>query len=449
MLAALAESAYGASIRVAPGELRQALATALDGDTLVVLPGFHEGNLVIAKRITLAAEGNAVIHGSGLGSTVTLLADSCSISGLTIEHCGTMLVGEDAGILIKSDGNTVSNNRLRDVLFGIYLFQASGNDVTGNTIVGRRELELGERGSGIHIWNSHLNRFSWNTITDTRDGFYIQNANRTVVEDNRVYGVRYGLHYMYADSNVFLRNLFADNVAGAAVMYSRCITIRHNVFYRNRGFASFGILFQDCSSLSVDSNVVADNVVGLFFEATSGNMFRNNIIAQNDIALEMFQNSIQNEFVENNFIDNLTPLMMVGRSTGSHWSIGGRGNFWTSYDGYDLDGDGVGDVPMKIENVFQYLEGRNLNVRLYLYSPASQALAAAVRAFPVIPISDEADAAPLMRPVALGSMPSVDLLETTRMGSTGGRNPGWIVVPSGLGIGLIAVYRVLVRRKSS
>jgi nitrous oxidase accessory protein len=302
-----------------------------------------------------------------------------------------------------------------------------------NRIIGRRELELGERGSGIHVWDSYGNSFVGNVISEARDGFYIQNATRTLIAANEAFALRYGLHYMYADSNVFIGNRFHDNVAGAAVMYSKGIVMRRNLFLRNRGFASYGILFQDCHGMEADSNIIADNVVGLFFEASTRNLFRHNIIAQNDIALQMFQNSTENVFAENNFIDNLSPLTVVGRRTGSRWNAGGRGNFWSSYDGYDLDGDGIGDVPMKIENVFSYLEGRFPNLRLYLYSPASQALALAAKAFPIIAISQEVDAAPLVRPVDVAVLPK-EKLETARArGSMPARTARWW-----LGIPLIA-----------
>jgi len=384
--------------------LQRRLDDASEGDTVFVQPGKYEGNLLISKRIALVGVGKPVIRGRGIGSVITVSADRSTLMGLVIEHSGTMLIQEDAGILVKSSFNTLERNELRDVLFGIYLLGSHNNTISQNTVVGRNQLELGERGSGIHLWNSHRNTFSGNTISDTRDGFYVQNANGTLIEDNEVCRVRYGLHYMYADSNVFLRNSFHDNVAGAAVMYSHGIIVRKNIFAHNRGFSSFGILFQDCTGMVVDSNIIVDNVVGMFFEGTRRNVFRHNVIAQNDAALEMFQNSTENIFTENNFIDNLNPLFLIGKRTETRWNLGEKGNYWSTYDGYDLDDDGVGDVPFKIQNVFHYLEGQYPNIRLYLYSPASQALAAASSAFPIIEISQEKDVFPLMRPIEIEGM---------------------------------------------
>lgn len=381
--------------------LQSRIDNAVVGDTVTVSAGVYEENIAIHKRLSLVGVNKPIIRGNGKGSVITIAADSVVVKGFIIEHSGSMLVDEDAGILLKSNDNTLEDNDLRDVLFGIYLLGSSNNTIAGNTIVGRKFLEVGERGSGVHLWNSHHNVLLNNTITDTRDGFYIQNANFTLIKRNEVSGVRYGLHYMYADSNVFLQNKFHDNVAGAAVMYSKGITVRNNIFAHNRGYSSFGILFQDCSGMTVDSNIIADNVVGIFYEATMNNQFRHNIIAQNDVALQMFQNSTGNAFMENNFIDNLNPLWIIGKRTETRWNVNGRGNYWSQYDGYDLNDDGIGDTPLKIQNVFNYLEGQYPHIRLYLYSPASQALAAASTAFPVVSLTEEEDRYPLMHAIEI------------------------------------------------
>ncbi len=426
--------------------LQTVIDRAQPGDTLLIYHGVYEGNLHLNKRITLTGIQMPLIQGDGSGSVITISADSCTVSGFRIDRSGSRLVEENAGILIKSNSNVIKENELTDILFGVYLFHAENNFVQGNRITGRRQLEFGERGSGIHIWNSQRNRFLDNVIADVRDGFYIQNAHHTWIENNESFNTRYGLHYMYADSNTFLSNRFYDNVAGAAIMYSRGIRMRHNVFSHNRGFSSFGILFQDCHGLVADSNVIADNVVGMFFEASTNNMFRHNIVAQNDIALQMFQNSTNNTFTENNFIANLNPLAIVGKRTESRWSVDGRGNYWSSYEGYDLDGNGIGDIPMKIQNVFQYLEGQNANVRVYLYSPASQALAVAAKAFPIININEEADVRPLMRPFELTALPAVRAMKinSRNTSASSGNRHAWVAFP----VVSLAVLGILYRKLS-
>lgn len=404
-----------AGVAIVSPSAAQSIQSRIDathpGDTVVVPEGVWVEDLTLDRAIVLRGAPGAVVRGTGTSSVITVTADSCVIEDLTIERSGRALVHEDAGILLRSDGHRIRHNRLRDVLFGIYLYRSDGNEISSNQIVGRPELTEGERGSGVHVWDSYRNRFTGNTIRSARDGFYIQNASHTLIEQNEVSDLRYGLHYMYADSNTFIANRFHDNVAGAAVMYSRGIVMRRNEFSHNRGFASYGVLFQDCHDMTADSNLIVDNVVGMFFEASSHNRFRWNVVAQNDIALKIFQNSDENVFTENAFIDNIIPLSVVGKKTSTRWSFAGRGNYWSDYEGYDLDGNGVGDVPLTIQNVFDFLEGQQPAFRLYLYSPASKALAAATKAFPILQISSEQDEAPLMRAPGRGSTPAAAIGE--------------------------------------
>jgi nitrous oxidase accessory protein len=206
---------------------------------------------------------------------------------------------------------------------------------------------------------------------------------------------------MSSNDNRFEDNQFYDSVAGAAIMYSRNIEFRRNVFRHNRGFSSFGILFQDSENCTAEDNAFVDNAVGIFMEALHGSTFRHNLIAANDTAIQTFSSATGNVFIENNFIQNLSPISVVGRASGSRWSDSARGNYWSDYTGYDLDENGVGDVPYKIQNVFERMEGDYPRLRLYLFSPASQALAFSEKIVPLIRGAEEYDRFPLMRPAEL------------------------------------------------
>ncbi|HEX5083746.1 MAG TPA: nitrous oxide reductase family maturation protein NosD [Blastocatellia bacterium] len=381
--------------------LQEAIAAAKPGDTIQVQSGVYTGQFILDKRLALEGVGKPVLRGGGRGSVVIVIADHCSIRGFVIEHSGGDLQAEDSGLLLKSNENTVADNELRDTLYGIYLYHSRQNTVRRNAVRGRRELEVGSRGAGLHLWNSPDNTIEENTVTDARDGMYIQSSPGNNIRRNRVFGVRYGLHYMSSDANKFEENVFSDNVAGAAIMYSRKIELRRNAFVHNRGFSSFGILFQDCEENVAEENFIIDNATGVFAEALRKSVFRRNVIAENDLALQIFSSSAQNLFVENNFVENLSQLRLVGRRSDTRWQDGGRGNYWSDYRGYDLDGDGVGDVAHKVQNVFEYLEGNYPRLRLYLSSPAALALAAAEHAFPIIKGSSEKDGAPLMKPVPI------------------------------------------------
>lgn len=377
--------------------VQAAIEAANAGDTVQVRAGAYTGNVTLNKQIALEGIGRPVLRGEGLASVVTVFADGCAIRGFIIEHSGGDLNSEDSGILLKSSNNQIEDNELRDILYGIYLYSSHANTLRRNRIRGRPELEEGDRGAGLHLWNSPDNIIEDNTISEERDGMYIQSCSGNQIRRNRVSNLRYGLHYMFSDRNVFEDNFFSNNVAGAAIMYSNHIEFRRNAFVHNRGFSSFGILFQACNELLAEENFIVDNATGIFMEALSKTTFRHNTIANNDVALQMFSSSDANIFTENNFVDNLSPLQLIGRTTTTKWS----GNFWSDYDGYDLNEDGRGDVPLKIQNVFEFMEGNHPRLRLYLDSPAARAMAVAEKTFPILRGSSEIDESPLMRPVDL------------------------------------------------
>ena len=181
------------------------------------------GNLCSIRLWPSRASGGRVLRGEGKESVVTVIAPGCSIRGFRIEHVGAMLVNEDSGIFLKSDSNRVEHNQLRDVLFGII---SSSQATISLMVILSMAVRIWASASGAG--HSHLrippnNTILQNTITDMRDGMYLQNADRSVIRENRVFGVRYGLHYMYSNDNVFEDNIFENNVAGAAIMYSHNI----------------------------------------------------------------------------------------------------------------------------------------------------------------------------------------------------------------------------------
>ena len=402
---AIVSVGQAATLTVGPAEQFQSIQNAVEhaqsGDVIEVRGGTYKENLLIDKQLSLIGTDRPIVHGNGSGSVVVITAASCLFRGFRVEHSGGDLQTEDSGILLKSSNNLIEQNELTDILYGIYFYRSSGNTIRWNTISGRKELAAGERGAGLHLWDSPNNTIEDNKISDMRDGLYIQSCNGNQIRRNHVSNLRYGLHYMFSDGNIFEDNFFENNVAGAAIMYSNHIEFRRNAFVHNRGFSSFGILFQECNELIAENNFIIDNATGIFMEALRKTRFQGNVIAQNDVGMQMFSNADENVFTENNFVENLITLQLIGKSTTTRWSENGRGNFWSSYDGYDMNEDGRGDVPQRVQDIFEYIEGNHPQLQIYLDSAAAKALAVAERTFPVLKGSPEIDPSPLMRAVDL------------------------------------------------
>jgi nitrous oxidase accessory protein len=113
-------------------------------------------------------------------------------------------------------------------------------------------------------------------------------------------------------------------------------------------------------------------------------VFINNVIAGNEVGLAL-QSTARLTLTGNRIAENLADVRALGHSLagGMRWSRDGRGNSWGQYRGYDQDGDGVGDVPHRVEDAIDALVRRNPLIQALLYTPAHLALEAAARMFPL------------------------------------------------------------------
>ena len=72
-------------------------------------------------------------------------------------------------------------------------------------------------------------------------------------------------------------------------------------------------------------------------------------------------------------------------------------NWWGDYQGYDLDRDGVGDVPFRPVRLFALVVEQHGSALMLLRSPVVGILDAAERMLPVLTPDVLVDAHPLMR----------------------------------------------------
>jgi nitrous oxidase accessory protein len=330
-------------------------------------------------------------------------APDVTLSGFDIDGGGGGDLGRDpSGIHVAAARATIRDCRIAGALFGIYLREAPDAVVEGCTIRGIKGKSPGEKGSGIHVWNTVGFRLEANEIVDARDGFYIQSSSNGRILRNVARDLRYGLHFMFSDDIVFEENLFANSAAGAAIMYSRRIVFSRNRFLRNRGFASVGLLFKSCENVTAQDNLIADNARGIFLEGTSTSLFTRNIVAGADTAIVLYDSCSGIRFAGNSFVGNMTPLSLVGKRTDTRFD----GNYWSDNNELDLDGDGRSDRPYRLSTVFDHLRGNLLAADLFSQGLAASALGVAERAFPVLePVTVE-DRAPLARPPALHDVPT-------------------------------------------
>jgi nitrous oxidase accessory protein len=381
----------------------QALIDAAEpGGTVEVPAGEYTGDLLLDKPVRLVGEGRPRLVGSGHGSVVRVRADGVTVEGFAIDgRRGGDLSLDSAGVHTSARETTLRDLEIREALFGIYLREAGGATIERCRVRGIPGRDPGEKGSGIHAYNLEEFRFEDNEVVDVRDGLYLQNASRGVLRRNVARDVRYGLHYMFSDDNLFEDNTFENGAAGTAIMYSKRIVFRRNRFLRNRGFASVGLLFQTCEDVLAEDNLVADNARGVFIEGSHRITLRGNAIAGSDVAVVLYDPSGGHRFEGNAFVGNRSPLDLVARRTDTVF----HGNYWSGNDEPDLDGDGRSDRPYVLTSVFDHFRGNLTAADLLSDSFAAAAIGAAERAFPVLRAVPVEDAAPLARPPLLTRVP--------------------------------------------
>ncbi len=372
------------------------------GGRVEIGPGTYRGDLVIDRPLQLVGHGRPLLIGSGHGSVVRIRAQGVVVEGFDIDGLGGGDLGRDAsGVHVAAAHAKVRDCRISNTLFGVYLREANDATVEGSVVRGIPGKDPGEKGSGIHVWNTDGFRLVGNDIADVRDGFYIQSSSHGFIAHNTARDLRYGLHYMFSDDNVFEDNTFENGAAGTALMYSRRITFRRNRFLHNRGFASVGLLLKACDDVLAEDNLIADNARGIFLEGSYRNRFRRNIVAESDAAIVLYDSSAENVFEGNSFVGNLTPLSLSGRRTDTRFD----GNYWSGNDEPDLDGDGRSDRPYRLSSVFDHLRSNLTAADLMTPGFAAAALGFAERTFPILESVTVVDRAPLVRPPALPHVP--------------------------------------------
>ena len=388
--------------RGAASPLQARLDAAPAGARVTVEGGTYRGDLFIDKPVHLVGIGRPVLVGSGSGSVVRIRAADVTVEGFDVDGLGRGDLGRDtSGIHVAAARATIRNCRIRRALFGVYLREAPGSTVQGTLIEGVPGLEPGEKGSGIHVWNTDGFTLTDNRVYEARDGLYIQSSPHGFVARNVASHVRYGLHYMFSDDNLFEDNLFEYAAAGSAIMYSNRIQFRRNRFLHNRGFASVGLLFKACDDVVAEDNLIADNARGIFLEGSNRDVFRRNIIAESDVAIVLYDSCARIRFEGNSFVANLSPLLLVGRRTDTVVA----GNYWSENRELDLDGDGFADRPYRLSNVFDHMRGNLTAADLFAQGLAAAALGAAETTFPVLAAITVEDSRPLARPPALPRVP--------------------------------------------
>ncbi len=319
------------------------------GETLVPPPGRYAGPVVITRSINLDGQGKVTIDAGGKGSVIVLKTDGATLRRLHLTNSGESYNDIDSGVQVRGKFNVIKDNVIDNCLFGIDLQQSSYNVVRRNSI-SSKPFELGQRGDAIRLWYSFNNKITDNVISHARDTVVWYSADN-VISRNKATHSRYSLHFMYSRYNLVEDNDYSNNTVGIFLMYSDGVILRRNRITHAAGPTGVGIGFKETSDLVLEDNEVLYCSTGWYidvspFQPDTTNRFRGNLVAYNGIGVRFLNDWKGNIFNQNLFVDNLTQVAVTGGQTANRntW----EGNYWSDYEGFDRDGDGIGDQPYEL-----------------------------------------------------------------------------------------------------
>lgn len=392
--AATIEVCGGCKVKTITKGIQQANA----GDIVLIKPGFYaEGNIVVDKPLTLRGEGYPVLDGRMTEEALTIIADSVTVEGLKIQNSGHNQLKDLAAIRVQRRKDyVIRNNILLNSFFGIYLEYAGAGIVEGNTIIGKAESEM-NAGNAIHAWYVNNLTVRNNHLSGHRDGIYFEFVSNSHIHDNRSTGnVRYGLHFMFSNDDAYYCNIFDQNGAGVAVMFSKRISMTDNLFEHNWGRAAYGLLLKEITDADILRNHFTDNTLGIMLEGANRIRYEDNIFKSNGWAVQISGGCEDNHFTRNNFLSNALDLVVNGRVNNNTFD----GNYWSEYNGYDLNRNGDGDVPHRPVKLYSYILTQAPEAIVLLRSFFIDLLNFSEKISPALTPDNVLDNRPLMQPVS-------------------------------------------------
>lgn len=351
--------------------LQALISIAQSGDTIKLRPGIYKGPVVIDKNnIIIDGSGVCTIDGEGKGSVVSIKADSVQIKNFLIINSGGSHDKVDAGVAIKGNYNVVENCRIQECLFGVDIYQSDYNKVLNTEITSLSRRELALKGDAIRLWYSKHNlikRNFWHHVRDMVVWYSLNNS----FEENMGLNNRYGIHFMYSHNNRIYKNELNGNSVGVFLMYSERTIMTENTIMNSQGVSGMCLGMKETSSNQILNNRFIYSAEGIHFDVSPFVPEKINTISNNEIAFcgsgMLFHNNQEGNLIKHNYFhNNLSQVTAQGKTAnGNVWG----NNYFDDYQGFDRDGDNIGDTPYSLYTYVEHLWDFNKNVKFFYGSP--------------------------------------------------------------------------------
>lgn len=379
--------------------IKKAFEKAKNGDTVFIKKGvYREGSITLNKALTIIGENYPEIDGQNKYENLLVQHDNVVIKNVLFSNSGSSSFKDIASLKIKDSKNIrIENCKFKNNFFGIHTTNSThvsyiNNQFNSGKIKGKPSA------NGIHIWKSKFMTIEGNIIQGHRDAIYLEFVeSSTITKNQSIENKRYGLHFMFSHDNIFKNNIFKKNEAGVAVMYSKNVEMIENIFTQSWGGAAYGVLLKEINDSKIIGNEFSDNTIAIYGDGANRIEIRNNNFLRNGWALKMNASSSDAVVTNNNFLRNTFDVATNGKLKVKSFN----GNYWDKYEGYDLDKDGIGDVPYHPLSLFTVLVEKNSAAMLLYRSFMITLLDKSEKVLPSITPDYFKDEQPLMRSLKL------------------------------------------------
>ena len=358
----------------------------------------NRAGIVLSNSTGNILSENCIANNSrGYGVNLNLDSDSNTVTDNIIRR-------QEFGITVNGENNVLRNNTMENNNYNFGVEQNLGlmigpsNDVdVSNTVNGKpiiywvnqhdrvvpseagyvalinctritaENLVISNNSQGILLGSTSNSTIAYNMITNCFDSIVLhESSGNAVYENNVLDNVRGIILGSSSHNTVYGNKIVDDGVFGLDLRGSSNNSIFGNIISAISGIQSCGIkLTETFNNVISGNNINSNGFAGLLFDGggfgpSSNNTIFGNNITKHDYCIVIRGNSSYNNFYFNNFLEyTKSPLKeyveipFSGVGIDNCFDNGVEGNYWSNYNGTDVNLDGLGDTPYVIDDYNQ------------------------------------------------------------------------------------------------
>ena len=176
-------------------------------------------------------------------------------------------------------------------------------------------------------------------------GIHVPRNGNLEIKNIKIQGFKFAIYFDYYSKN---SNIISGNTLTNNTYYGIYMSSSHNnsIFGNYIEDSGTGIQLAESYNNIIFQNKIIGNGKGIGFGSGGGSStVFHNLIADNGYAFTFWASS-HNTIYGNNLVDNTNQVHAW--SSSNNWNSFSIGNFWSVYNGTDINEDGIGDTPYVI-----------------------------------------------------------------------------------------------------